>query len=224
MQNLIKQEKFEIEVLDKLKSGRFLDALIFTGGTMLRLCWGLNRFSIGLDLWLAKEIDDKDYFQRLKEFLSRYYTLKDAENKFYTMIFEIKSKDYPRALKIEIRKKTGEFKTEMAVAYSKHVEMQVLVRCLSLKEVMRSKIETFLDRKEIRDVFDIEFLVRKGIKIEASSDEIRRLIDRILSLKKSDYTVKLGSIIEPADRRYYTKENFKILISKLKELSEKNRE
>jgi hypothetical protein len=31
MQDLIKQEQFEMEVLDRLKSGRFLDNLIFTG-------------------------------------------------------------------------------------------------------------------------------------------------------------------------------------------------
>ncbi len=217
MQDLIKQERFEIEVLDRLRSGRFLDALIFTGGTMLRLCWGLNRFSVDLDFWLAKEIDDKDYFQRLKGFLSRYYTLKDAENKFHTMIFEIRSKEYPRSLKVEIRKKVGRFKTEMAIAYSRYAETQVLVRCLSLKEVMRSKIEAFLDRREIRDLFDIEFLVKRGVEIEAAPDEIKRLMDGISSLKKSDYSVKLGSILEPDQRRYYTKENFKVLISKLKE-------
>ncbi|MCS7164428.1 MAG: nucleotidyl transferase AbiEii/AbiGii toxin family protein [Thermodesulfovibrio sp.] len=49
MQDSVKQEQFEIEVLDRLKSGKFLDSLIFTGGTMLRLCYGLNRFSFGLD-------------------------------------------------------------------------------------------------------------------------------------------------------------------------------
>lgn len=215
MQALIKQEKFEIEVLDRLKSGRFLDALIFTGGTMLRLCWGLNRFSVDLNFWLTKEISTEDYFRRLKEFFSLHYTLKDAENKFHTMIFEIKSESYPRSLKVEIRKKGGRFKTETAIAYSKYAETQVLVKCLSLKEVMRSKIEAFLDRKEIRDVFDIEFLLKKDVEIEADPDEIRRLITGILSLKKSDYSVKLGSIIEPDQRRYYTKENFKILISKL---------
>jgi len=53
MQDLIKLEQFEIEVLERLKDGRFLD----------------------------------------------------AENKFYTMLFEIKSKNYPRSLKIEIRKR-----------------------------------------------------------------------------------------------------------------------
>lgn len=222
MKHLISQEKFEIEVLDKLKSGRFLDHLIFTGGTMLRLCWGLNRFSVDLDFWLSKEIDTEDFFRRLKDFLLSHYTLKDAENKFYTMLFELRSKDYPRALKIEIRKKKGRFKTEMAIAYSKYADVQVLVNCVALKEVMRSKIEAFLDRKEIRDVFDIEFLVKKGISIEATPDEIRKLISGISSLKKRDYSVKLGSIIEIDQRRYYIEKNFIILISKLKEHLEKD--
>ncbi|GER94021.1 hypothetical protein A45J_1779 [hot springs metagenome] len=155
MQDLIRQERFEIEVLDRLRSGRFLDSLIFTGGTMLRLCYSLNRFSIDLDFYLYKEIDARDYFRRLKEYLSRYYVIKDAENKFYTMIFEIKSKDFPRSLKIKIRKKTGKFKTDLSIAYSKYADKQVLVRSLSLEEVMMSKIEAFLGRKEIRDVFDI---------------------------------------------------------------------
>ncbi|GAB4536053.1 MAG: hypothetical protein Fur0020_03820 [Thermodesulfovibrionia bacterium] len=231
MQDLIKQERFEIEVLDRLKSGRFLDSLIFTGGTMLRLCYGLNRFSIDLDFWLYKEIDTRDYFRRLKEYFYRYYVIKDArgpqkiarffgvivENKFYTMIFEIKSKDFPRSLKIEIRKKTGKFKTDLTIAYSKYSDKQVLVRSLSLEDVMRSKIEAFLDRKEIRDVFDMEFLVKRGIEVKASKDEIKKLIDNILSLKKKDYSVKLGSILEAEDRRYYSSENFKILIMKLQE-------
>ncbi|GAB4407346.1 MAG: hypothetical protein OHK0032_02660 [Thermodesulfovibrionales bacterium] len=217
MQDLIKQEKFEVEVLDRLKSGRFLDSLIFTGGTMLRLCYGLNRFSIDLDFWLYKEIDRGDYFRRLKEYFSRYYVIKDAENKFYTMIFEIKSKDFPRSLKIEIRKKTGKFKTDLTIAYSKYADKQVLVRSLSLEEVMRSKIEAFLNRKEIRDAFDMEFLVKRGIEIKASKDEIKKLNDAISSLKKKDYSVKLGSILEAEDRRYYSSENFKILVMKLQE-------
>ncbi len=81
MQDLIKQEQFEIEVFDRLKSGKFLDNLIFTGGTMLRLCYGLSRYSIDLGFWLYKAISVEDYFMKLKDFLSQNYTLKDTENK-----------------------------------------------------------------------------------------------------------------------------------------------
>ncbi|MCX7914169.1 MAG: nucleotidyl transferase AbiEii/AbiGii toxin family protein, partial [Thermodesulfovibrionales bacterium] len=52
-----------------------------------------------------------------------------------------------------------------SIAYSKYSNIQVLVRTLSLEEVMKSKIETFLSRKEIRDVFDIEFLLKGVLKL-----------------------------------------------------------
>ncbi|MFN3407096.1 MAG: nucleotidyl transferase AbiEii/AbiGii toxin family protein [Caldimicrobium sp.] len=217
MQDIIKQEQFEIEVLDRLKSGRFLDALVFTGGTMLRLCYGLNRYSLDLDFWLYKNVDIESYFSRLKEFLQKYYLIRDAENKFYTMLFEIKSKEYPKSLKIEIRKIRA-VKTELSIAYSKYSNRQVLVRTLSLQEVMRSKIEAFLSRKEIRDVFDIEFLLKKGIELKATKDELKKLLEIVSSFKKTDYTVKLGSILEPEDRKYYCRENFKFLTTKIKDL------
>jgi predicted nucleotidyltransferase component of viral defense system len=218
MRDLIKQEQFEIEVLDKLKSGKFLDVLIFTGGTMLRLCYGLNRYSVDLDFWLYKEIDLNNYFNKLKEFLNRYYTIKDAENKFYTMLFEIKSIDYPRSLKIEIRKKLEKVKTEISIAYSKYSNKQVLVRTLALEEVMEAKIRAFLQRKEIRDAFDIEFLLKKGIELRATDKELKEMLKIIKSFKNSDYKVKLGSILEAEERKYYVKENFKILVMKINEL------
>jgi predicted nucleotidyltransferase component of viral defense system len=130
---------------------------------MLRLCYGLNRFSVDLDFWLYKEIDTERFFIQLKEFLSRHYTIKDAEDEFYTMLFEIKSKGYPRSLKIEIRKKVEKVKTELSISYSRYSSIQVLVRTPSLHEIMSSKIEAFLNRSEIRDVFDMEFLLKKAL-------------------------------------------------------------
>jgi len=218
MQDLIKQEQFEMEVLERLKSGRFLDNLIFTGGTMLRLCYGLNRFSVDLDFWLYKKIDTEKYFNQLKELLSKFYSVRDAENKFHTKLFEVKSKDYPRSLKIEIRKKNEKVKTEFAIAYSQYSNTQVMVRTLSLQEMMSSKIETFLSRREIRDLFDIEILLKKGIELKASKEELKRLLDGVKSLSKKDYSIKLGSILDSEQRKYYEKENFKILIMKIKEL------
>jgi len=55
MRDLIAQERFELEVLDRLKRGRFLERLVFGGGTMLRLCHGLNRYSVDLDFWLLPD-------------------------------------------------------------------------------------------------------------------------------------------------------------------------
>lgn len=217
MQDLIKQEKFEIEVLERLNSGKFLEHLVFCGGTMLRLCYELNRFSVDLDFWIIKPIDINKLFNKLYEYLANFYTIKDSENKFSTLLFEIKSTDYPRNLKIEIRKEIKKIKTEIAIAYSKFSNIQVFLKVVSLQEMMKAKIEAFLKRKEIRDVFDIEFLLKRGITINESQDNLTEILNCINSLTRKDYSVKLGSLLEESQRKYYNSENFKILKMAIRE-------
>jgi len=88
---------------------------------------------------------------------------------------------------------------------------------VSLKEMMRSKIEAFLERREIRDVFDIEFLFKKGVEIEATPETLMGMLKGMDAFTKKDYTVKLGSLLEEEQRRYYRVENFKILKSAMRE-------
>ena len=57
-----KHEIFEIEVLEKLNNGRFLEPLVFGGGTMLRLCYDLNRHSTDLDFWFIKKANTTRVF------------------------------------------------------------------------------------------------------------------------------------------------------------------
>lgn len=208
---MIKQERFELEVLDRLNSGKFLNNLVLGGGTMLRLCFGLNRFSVDLDFWVVKEIDRGKLFSDLKNYLADFYRLKGAADKAETILFELKSRDYPRSLKIEIRKETKKIKTEQAIAYSPFADTQVYVKVVSLPDMMKSKIEAFTDRKEIRDAFDLEFLLRKGIGLEAPPEKLSEVLKGLDNLKKQDYTAKLGPLLEGKDRKYYLRENFKIL-------------
>ncbi len=217
MQTLIKQEQFEIEVLNFLNTHRFLNKLVFCGGTMLRLCYGLNRFSVDLDFWLLKKMDVKKLFEPIKECLSQSYIISDAMNKYWTILYEIKSPEYPRSLKIEIRKTTKKIKLEKAIAFSKYANYQVLVNVPSLKDMMNEKINAFLDRKEIRDLFDIEFLFKKGVDLPEEKEILRELLNLISKLPKRDYTVKLGSLLEENERRYYINENFKLLKLNLEE-------
>lgn len=222
MQDLIKQEQFELEVLERLNSGKLLAGLVFGGGTMLRLCFGLNRYSVDLDFWIVKETDMNKLYKELKEYLARFYTVRDAADKFNTLLFEIGSAGYPRSLKIEIRKETKKIKTEQAIAYSRHSNAQVFLKVVSLPDMMKAKIEAFLDRREIRDIFDMEFLFKKGIALDAPAATLEKVLKGIDALKKEDYTAKLGSLLEEGQRRYYAKENFKILkLAIMEEISKK---
>jgi len=211
MQDLMKQEQFEIEALDRLNSKKLLDSLVFGGGTMLRLCYGLNRFSVDLDFWVVKKIKFDKLFSSVRECLSGQYVINDCANKFYTLLFEIKSKDYPRSLKIEIRKEPKKITTEKVIAYSKYSNVQVFINTVSLKDVVEAKIEAFLNRKEIRDVFDLEFLIKKGISLPEDRGKLEKVLKNMSTLGKKDFTIKLGSLLESAERKYYNSENFKIL-------------
>ncbi len=211
MEDLIKQERFEIEVLEYLNSGGFLKDLVFCGGTMLRLCFGLNRFSVDLDFWIIKDMQLTKFYNKLKSYLNSRFTITDSMNKYRTILFEIKSRDYPRKLKIEIRKEKGKIEITKGIAFSRYTNKQVLVNIPSLEEIMESKINALIERKEIRDAFDIEFLLRRGIELDEKKERLLAMLKVIDSFSKKDYTTKLGSILEAPDRDYYNKENFNFL-------------
>ena len=216
MQDLAKQEQFEMEVLDRLNSIKALNRLVFVGGTMLRLCHGLNRFSVDLDFWMTGKDAKKALFKELKEYLGGFYTLRDSADKYPTILFELKSNKYPRALKIEIRKKAGKIAAEQVIAFSRYSNAQVLVKAITLEEMMKAKTESLIGRREIRDAFDMEFLIKKGIKPAVDGQTAGKVLRAIESFTRKDYTVKLGSILDKEQRAYYTKENFKILTGLLR--------
>lgn len=215
MQDLIKQEQFELEVLDKLKSGRFLDRMVFGGGTMLRLCFGLDRYSVDLDFWLLEADDYIRWFADLQQFLLRFFQIRDAADKFNTLLVELKSPDYPRSLKLEMRKGVKIAGKERAIAYSRFSSTQVYVRTIPLKVMMTSKMEAFLQRKEIRDAYDLEFLVKKGVEVDIPQERADQITSAIETLTRQDYNVKLSSLLEADQRAYYRKNNFMILKSYL---------
>jgi predicted nucleotidyltransferase component of viral defense system len=217
MQDLISQERFEIEVLDRLNSGRFLAPLGFVGGTMLRLCCGSNRFSVDMDFWFARKVDYPDYFKRCRRLLNEHYQIRDVANKFHTVLFELTSSDYPRGLKIEMRKVNRDFRFTEAIAFSPYSDRQVRVKALSLKDMLAEKVKALLQRREIRDAFDLEFILRRGVKLEIDAQALRKVLTVVDSFGEKDYQVKLGSLLGAEDRRYYRKNRFEYLVSAIKD-------
>jgi predicted nucleotidyltransferase component of viral defense system len=215
MDILQRHETFETEVLDKMKSGKFLDPLVFGGGTMLRLCYELNRYSADLDFWFIKKVKEKNYFNELKDYLAAEYELTDAQIKFYTLLFEIRSKNYPRRLKIEIRKGVKNCDAQERIAFSKYGTRQVILAVHTPEQTMKNKIEAAIDREEVRDCFDIEFLLRMGVMLSASQAQLSKLRKIIAGFKKSDYAVTLGSLLDPATRKYYAANRFSFLLEKI---------
>ena len=217
MVNILHQhETFEIEVLDTLKSSKLLEPIVFGGGTMLRLCFELQRYSADLDFWFVKEVDVTDHFEKMKHVLAKKYEMTDAQIKFHILLLEVRSKDFPKRLKIEIRKKPTRCDFQERIAFSKFSNIQVILRVHSLEQTMENKIQALMERGEIRDAFDIEFLLRKGIAIpELTAAKKIKLAKQIKGFKEKDFKVKLGSILEMDLRKYYIENRFSYLNEKL---------
>jgi predicted nucleotidyltransferase component of viral defense system len=211
MQTLQNLEKLEIEVLELLNSIKALDSLYFGGGTMLRLCHNLNRYSTDLDFWIDTKIDSKSFFLSVKGILSTNYQLTDSANKKYTLLFEIKSPTVNRSLKIEIRKGQKDFSWERKIAFSKFSNKQVLVKGLTLQQMMSNKIESILSREIIRDCFDIEFLLMRGISLPTDKIKLKNILDIINNFKEQDYKAALGSILDEKERKFYLENRFSFL-------------
>jgi len=210
------RETFEIEVLDKMKSAKVLEALVFGGGTMLRLCHELNRYSVDLDLWFIKSTSHHAYFNKLQRILEKDYEITDAQIKHYTLLLELRSPHYPKRLKIEIHREMKEWDFQEKIAFSRYSTKQVILKAHTLEQTMKNKIEAFLDRSEIRDCFDIEFLLRRGVALpdmdDRQTDDFRK---KLTCFKERDFKVKLGSTLESDIRNYYIAHRFSYLEEKL---------
>ncbi|HPE07858.1 MAG TPA: nucleotidyl transferase AbiEii/AbiGii toxin family protein [Smithellaceae bacterium] len=217
MRDLIQHEQFELEVLERLQNGRFLAHLIFGGGTMLRFCHALDRYSVDLDFWVIKDIDWPKYYRRMEAYLLQFYKLTDSANKYYTILFELRSPQYPRSLKIEIRKETKVIKTDTSIAYSPNSSVQVMLRTVALADMMKSKIDAFLNRGEIRDAYDIEFLLKRGAPLDANHETLGKLLAGLKKLGKKDFSVKLGALLDADKRKYYQSNGFGILEMSLRD-------
>ncbi len=80
---------------------------------------------------------------------------------------------------------------------------------------------TILDRAEIRDCFDIEFLLRKGVDLpQMDAALVRTFKARLNRFRDRDFKVTLGSILEPDMRSFYISQGFSLLKERLHEIRE----
>lgn len=220
MNDLSKHEQLEIEVLQILNNHQLLGHLTFGGGTMLRLCFGLNRYSIDLDFW-AKKTFTKKHFEKIKRALGKKYKIADFYEKHFSYLVEIQANKFDKKLKIEIRKKPiKNANTDVNIAFSRFSNIQVKFTTFSLEQMFSNKVAALLDRQEIRDAYDLEFIFRTGEADvqKLSKNTVKKLIDVIDHFKKNDYKVKLGALLSTEERAHYNRSGFKFLRTQLYKL------
>jgi len=212
MQRLRDHEIFEMTMLQWLRSKPFLGSLAFGGGTMLRLCHELPRFSLEMGFCFFKEQDYERFYNRLYHALSQDYDVTCTQNNHESILVEIRREPRMPKFEIEIRKTPAPpGSTEEKIAFSSYFPTQVLVRGFTLQKTLVNTVQAVIDSGDLQDTFDLEFLVQKGVALNLSREQRKKVMRRLKGFKKKDLDVKLGSILLPEVRDYYKKEGFAYL-------------
>jgi predicted nucleotidyltransferase component of viral defense system len=216
MQRLIDHEALQMAMLQWLGSKRFLGSFAFGDGTMLRLCHELPRYSRDIDFWFFKEEEYGDFYNRLYNALVQEHHVTNAQNNLHSILIDIRRKRGMAKLKIEIHKTMAPpGSSEEKIAFSSHFPTQVLVRGFTLRQMLNNKVVALMNRGEIQDAFDLEFLVRKGVALNLSEKQRGKVIKRLKGFRKEDFEMKLGRILLPELRDYYKQQGFSHLEERL---------
>ena len=171
------REEYEILFLKEIFESEYGSALVFKGGTALRLVYSSTRFSEDLDFTLIHEIDKEAFINFLKEAGKKYpaVTGVEANEKYYTIFVLIKIKenylDRNFSIKVEVSKRDGEWVKDKdysdKIIRSEVTPLTVLAQVASAERILEEKEDAMKNRKAPRDIFDfwyINQLLKKEVK------------------------------------------------------------
>lgn len=215
---VIEKELLHYDILFALSENNLLDKLVFQGGTALRLCYKLKRFSEDLDFAGGVDFSKDDLFALksvIEDYIGRRYGLEvlvkepklfeyGEKNKVHVTKWQIAIVTHPKRKDIPKQK----IKLEIAniPAYTRHLmplhnNYQVLpdgysetfVYVESLDEILADKIIAYAARKEIkcRDVWDLQWLQHHNANINL--DFVNK---KIIDYKLENFCEKLIARID----------------------------
>lgn len=130
--------------------------IIFHGGTSIWRCYKGNRFSEDLDFYLLK---DEKIKEKLLSVLSKknleIIKFKETENLIFSKISSNNT-----IVQLEIRKLSKQdpiFNKTTPIEYRRIDGSSITVLCLTEKDLLFEKATAYLNRKLIRDIYDVYF-------------------------------------------------------------------
>jgi len=164
------REEAELIFLKSLFESKISDALVFKGGTALRLIYNSPRFSEDLDFSLTAPVTARDFKSLITKTvrLDSRFSLNDLATKYYTHLAEVRIKEpwqnLAFSLKIEISKRPVKLKQSdltNLLARSPATNLMVMTRVLTIEKILADKLRILSERKMPRDIFDAWFASQK---------------------------------------------------------------
>lgn len=173
--NLGYAEKDYFQEIVLLALSRESTDLVFKGGTALSKCYGLDRFSEDLDF---SGVFNKKLLKKIIDYLNAFGapTEMKTKNVFDTTLVTLRingilyrgSANTTCKLRIDInRRSTIVLQPEKIRIFSRYPDIpSFVVQTMQEKEILTEKVRALLTRNRARDLYDLWFLIKKGIPIE----------------------------------------------------------
>ncbi|HII15765.1 MAG TPA: nucleotidyl transferase AbiEii/AbiGii toxin family protein [Nanoarchaeota archaeon] len=130
-----------------------LDTAVLHGGTAIWRCYRGNRFSEDIDVYLKKDIGKIEaFFKKLEAIGFKIEKKKIGENSIYSTLLLGRTEVRFEALFKSVKGSLKEYETAGGNL--------ITLYCLTAEELVNEKIDTYLKRMKIRDLYDIFFLLR----------------------------------------------------------------
>ncbi len=185
--NIAKHKNIFLKILKDIYTDPTISTILgFKGGTAALLFYGLDRFSVDIDLDLLDPKQEDYVFERVKMILQKYGKLKEARKKMFNLLYLLSYDDKDinaQNIKLEINRRN--FGSRYTVHSSLGIAMQVMIK----EDMFANKLCAMYERigKTNRDIFDVHFFSSHDWPIN------KELIEERLKIPYKDF---LGQTIE----------------------------
>lgn len=169
--------------------------IVFKGGTALRLVHKSNRYSEDLDFNSYTDRTEKilkNAVKRLEDFgikgeIKDEYT--DERSYSFRLVYKgplyVSGEKGKGGIDIEVSLREETIEKETKFVSSKYEDINdFLITVLSLEHITAEKLRALMIRRKPRDLYDLWFLINKGVTIE------RKLLDKKLQLYDKKFKIK----------------------------------
>lgn len=152
----------------------------FKGGTAVYLFYDLDRFSVDLDFDLLDLSYEEYVFNRIKEIIEDYGTIKESFRKRYTLFFRLSYAENCHNIKVEVNLRS--FGSKYEVKSYLGIAMKVMVK----EDMAANKMVAMIERigKANRDIFDTYFFLKNNWSINEHIIEKRTGLSMCQFLEK----------------------------------------
>jgi predicted nucleotidyltransferase component of viral defense system len=149
---------------------RFFPYAILHGGTGIRRCYNGNRFSEDVDVYIENNSAALEAF--FKALMSKGFKINKKRIKENSIYSGLTFNDIQTKFEASFQKKKP-----FAKIYEVSDGYAIRVLTLSAEDFLIEKVETYLSRRKIRDLYDIHFIVQHVQDKKLIKEQLTKLIN-----------------------------------------------